>query len=105
MDIREDFHILTINDAVIEDEGSYTLKVVNETGSVSVTVMVTAKGEPKVEPKEEPKVVEDEKPKEREPCKPKIEMAPEPVEFEEGETVTLSCKVSGQTGTKAKTLI
>ena len=99
-DVKQDLHILTIKDAVRSDEGSYKLKISNEKGSVQVTVMVTAKTVEivKTEVKEEVKEEVTEtvkKPAEPEPSEPKIEVAPEPVEFEEGETVTLSCKVSG----------
>ena len=111
-DVKQDLHILTIKDAVMSDEGSYKLKISNEKGSVQVTVMVTAKTveivkkevteEVKKEVKEEVKIEKKEekkekpkKPAEPEPCEPKIEVAPEPVDFNEGETVTLSCKISG----------
>ena len=42
-DIKQGLHILTIRDAIHEDEGLFILRVVNETGSVSITVRVTAK--------------------------------------------------------------
>ena len=96
VDVKQDLHILTIQNATLNDEGAYRLKVVNEKGSVSVTVMVTAKVTEDIQtvetPKEELKIEVKQEP---EPCKPKIEVAPEPVEFSLGETITLSCKASG----------
>ena len=78
-DIKQDLYVLTITEAVRSDEGTYKVKVTNEKGSVQVSVMVTAK------------VTEDIK----QPCEPKIEMAPEPVEFNEGESFSLTVKISG----------
>ena len=94
-DARQGLHILTIKDSVRTDEGAYKLKVYNEEGSVSVTVVVTAKKS--LEMKEEEHLKE--RPREDlkdEPCEPKIEVAPEPVTFQEGETIKLACKISGQ---------
>ena len=115
-DAKQSLYILTIKDALVSDEGAYKLKVSNEQGSVSVRVMVTARQTTKVlitengsqetieavdlvlveEDESKPKAEEPKKPSEPEPCKPKIEVAPQPVEFQEGETISLSCKVSGQ---------
>lgn len=95
-DMKQDLHILTIKDALKSDEGKYKLKVVNEKGSTSVSVMVTAKDGTTVQ-----KVITEEVTEQKvvtmaaEPCEPKIHIAPEPVQFKEGETITLSCRVSG----------
>lgn len=99
----------------MEDAGWYKLKVTNEEGSVSIKVMVSAQESSTVketvseeltetlkiteevyEEKKEMIKTELAKTPEQEPCEPKIEIAPKPVEFEEGETITLSCKVRGQ---------
>ena len=77
--MADDLNSLVIRNATMEDEGEYRLEAVNESGSESVTVMVTV-DEAVVKPREQPK----------------IEVAPEPVEFREGETFTLSCRVSGK---------
>lgn len=77
-DVKEDLKVMIIDKATRDDEGTYRLEVTNDSGSVSLNVMVTV-DEGRREPKE-----------------PKIEIAPEPVEFTEGETITLKCKVSGK---------
>ena len=116
-DVKQDLHILSIKDAVTEDEGSYILVVTNELGSVSVTVIVTAETTQTIciEDTQKDEVLtftsfqqedlvrlrETEEPKEPDACEPRIEVAPEPVSFEEGDTIMLSCKASGQEGCRA----
>ena len=96
---------MTIKDAVFEDEGTYTLKVINKMGYTTVSVKVTAvqkemdQRPPQGQVEEAFKVIP--QPVEvvamvPEPTEPKILVAPHPVEFEEGETIVLSCKVAGQ---------
>ena len=77
-DLKDDLNILIIENATQEDAGAYRLEVDNDHGEVNVTVMVS---------------VDESAPK---PKEPKIETAPEPVEFIEGDSITLSCKVSGE---------
>lgn len=125
-DTKQDLHILTIKDAVPSDAGEYKLKLTNEVKSISVRVMVTVRQETSIdavqkvqsssEPApavgaescqetpisvstpvapsaDEPKVAES-----LTPCKPKIVEAPQPVEFREGESFSLHCRVSGNLG-------
>lgn len=120
-DVRQGLHILTIRNTTKQDEGCYKIKIVNEEGSVSVTVMVTeceptskkmvkrfTEGEEtrgvslisgtseQVPDTVSPtKTTERIKKREDEPCEPKIEVSPQPVEFIEGGDIQLSCKVSG----------
>lgn len=80
-DVKQDLHILTIHDAVIADEGTYKLKVQNEKGTASVCVMVTAKvpGEPE----------------KKKGTAPTFKSLPQPVNVSAGETIRLTCGVTG----------
>lgn len=136
-DVKLDLHILTINDTLRSDEGLYKLKVVNQEGSISVSILVTyvedsqkvtkvEKREDKVTKEEAVTVLKEEEQTSitvtekqeleesehvkdqtevreitseefsKAPCKPVIDIAPEPVIFTEGESIILSCRVSGQ---------
>ena len=98
-DVKQDLHILSIKNADIEDEGLYSLIVTNSMGSVSVTILVTAKMTETLtneDIREDDETITKEVVKVEEPRGPKIEVAPEPVTFTTGETILLSCKVSGQ---------
>lgn len=115
-----DTYYLRIKDATVEDAGQYTVEAVNDGGTVSakVTATVGAMPEPAAPeaPKEEPAAPETPKeepaapeaPKEEPepqpepvPEKPKAPMAPafviEPqsITVNEGETVKLTCQLSG----------
>ena len=116
LDVKQDLHVLSIKDAVPEDAGVYKLTVVNDMGSVSITVKVTERTSETVTTEEtgesykkevsveerrtrEEEVVKDlgveGADKDHVPREPKIEVAPRHVTFEEGETIMLFCRVSG----------
>ena len=99
-DDNDNLHILIIHNASVEDTGDYTIRADNIHGTMSVTVrvVVTAKGQEK--PKDKPK----EKPKERpkmpqgegdEAGAPQIVIPPKSVFVDSGKPIFMFSAVTG----------
>ena len=84
----EDVHTLEVKDATAKDAGEYTVTAKNSTGSVTSTATVEVLSQEPVEAVDSAAIEA-----------PKFEVAPQPVSVTEGETIRLTCQVSGTSAT------
>ena len=89
--MNTDINTLTISDAKSSDYGEYTAKATNKFGVVQAAVTVSVKEEETVT---EGEVTEEDTEVEEKP-KPQFELGPEATTVTEGETIRLTCRVTG----------